>query len=213
MNALTCWAENCLTPARRRHDDLPKSRFTERTVRASSLLTACRIAASPTSTSPVLAKATTDGVLIAPSAFGITVASVPSMTATIELATPKSIPTARCTALSLGSLGISPVLAGDSAEGASSAAASSAEGASSAAASSAAVASSSCGGACSELGGSDARPERMAALAAGVPEGVSGSADRAAAAAALTRRSASCASRSRASRAAKTIPGRVLFLQ
>src|SRR6478609_9991613 len=61
----------------------------------STLVTAWRLATSPTSTSPPLAKATTEGVVRDPSAFGMTVGSPPSSTATTELVVPRSIPTAR----------------------------------------------------------------------------------------------------------------------
>ncbi len=73
---------------------VPMWRLTERMVR-STLVTAWRLATSPTSTSPVLENATTDGVVRAPSAFAMTVGSPPSRTATTELVVPRSIPTAR----------------------------------------------------------------------------------------------------------------------
>ena len=69
-------------------------RFTERIVR-STLVTACRFATSPTSTSPFLAKATIDGVVREPSALAITAGSPPSSTLTTLLVVPRSIPTAR----------------------------------------------------------------------------------------------------------------------
>src|SRR5256714_7076197 len=72
---------------------VPISRFTDRMVR-SALVTAWRLATSPTSTSPVLEKATTDGVVRAPSALGMTVGSPPSSTETTELVVPRSMPTA-----------------------------------------------------------------------------------------------------------------------
>src|SRR5580693_7688173 len=56
------------------------------------LVTACRFATCPTRRSPVLVKATTEGVVRLPSAFGITLASVPSITATTLLVVPRSIP-------------------------------------------------------------------------------------------------------------------------
>src|SRR5215216_5923154 len=93
MNALICWGENSLPSARKRQDDSPMCRLTERTVR-SGLVTACRLATSPTSTSPALEKATTDGVVRDPSALGITTGSPASSTATTELVVPRSIPTA-----------------------------------------------------------------------------------------------------------------------
>src|SRR3954451_6415885 len=70
------------------------SRLTDRTVR-STLVTACRLATSPVSTSPFLANATTDGVVRDPSALAITVGSPPSNTETTELVVPRSMPTAR----------------------------------------------------------------------------------------------------------------------
>src|ERR687897_922644 len=71
----------------------PMWRLIDRKVR-SGLVIACRLATSPTSTSPVLEKATTDGVVRAPSALGMTVGSPPSRVATTELVVPRSIPTA-----------------------------------------------------------------------------------------------------------------------
>ena len=68
-------------------------RFTERMVR-SGLVMAWRLATSPTSTSPVFEKPTTDGVVRPPSAFGITTGSPASNTLTTELVVPRSIPTA-----------------------------------------------------------------------------------------------------------------------
>ena len=58
----------------------------------SGLVMAWRLATWPTMRSPVLEKATTDGVVRLPSALGITTASPPSMTATQELVVPRSIP-------------------------------------------------------------------------------------------------------------------------
>src|SRR6516164_9369969 len=72
---------------------VPMWRFTERMVR-SGLVMACRLATSPTSTSPVLEKPTTDGVVLPPSAFGITTGSPASNTLTTELVVPRSMPTA-----------------------------------------------------------------------------------------------------------------------
>ena len=72
----------------------PMWRLTDRAVR-STFVTACRLATSPTSTSPFLAKATTDGVVRAPSALAMTVGSPPSSTLTTEFVVPRSIPTAR----------------------------------------------------------------------------------------------------------------------
>src|SRR4051812_38912412 len=61
----------------------------------STFVTAWRLATSPTSTSPFLAKATTDGVVLAPSALVMTVGSPPSRTLTTEFVVPRSMPTAR----------------------------------------------------------------------------------------------------------------------
>src|ERR1700733_2465244 len=58
----------------------------------SGLVTDWRFATVPTSRSPLLVKATTDGVVRPPSWFGITTAWPPSMTDTTELVVPKSIP-------------------------------------------------------------------------------------------------------------------------
>src|SRR5438309_10066525 len=74
-------------------DDSPMWRLTERMVR-SGLVMAWRLATSPTSTSPVLENPTTDGVVRAPSALGMTVGSPASRTATTELVVPRSMPTA-----------------------------------------------------------------------------------------------------------------------
>src|SRR6202012_2180067 len=61
----------------------------------STLVTAWFLAGWPTSTSPLRANATTDGVVLAPSEFATTTRSPPSRTATTELVVPRSIPTAR----------------------------------------------------------------------------------------------------------------------
>src|ERR1700730_8370608 len=58
----------------------------------SGLVTAWRLATSPTRRSPLLLTATMDGVVRAPSALGMTTGSPPSMTATHELVVPRSIP-------------------------------------------------------------------------------------------------------------------------
>ena len=67
------------------------SRFTAKTV-FSGLVTDCRLADWPTSTSLSLVKATMDGVVRSPSLFSITLGVLPSMTATQELVVPRSIP-------------------------------------------------------------------------------------------------------------------------
>src|SRR5260370_19886558 len=58
----------------------------------SGLVMACRLATWPTSRSPFLVNATTDGVVLPPSSLGITLGSPPSITATQELVVPRSIP-------------------------------------------------------------------------------------------------------------------------
>src|SRR3712207_966918 len=73
---------------------VPISRLTDRIVR-SGLVTACRLATSPTSTSPFRAKATIEGVVRDPSALAMTVGSPPSRTLTQEFVVPRSMPTAR----------------------------------------------------------------------------------------------------------------------
>src|SRR5947208_13366708 len=69
-------------------------RLTDRIVR-STLVTAWFFADCPTSTSPLRANATTDGVVREPSEFAMTVGSPPSRTETTEFVVPRSIPTAR----------------------------------------------------------------------------------------------------------------------
>src|SRR5690554_8236701 len=56
------------------------------------LVTACLFAGSPTLISPPSTNAITEGVVLFPSALGITVGSLPSITATQEFVVPKSIP-------------------------------------------------------------------------------------------------------------------------
>src|SRR5260221_10783009 len=92
MNALICCAVNFL-PSMETFQSVPIWRLTERIVR-STLVTACRLATSPTSTSPFFAKATTDGVVREPSALGMTTGSPAWKTQTTELVVPRSIPTA-----------------------------------------------------------------------------------------------------------------------
>src|SRR5437667_12475562 len=69
----------------------PMKRLIEKTVFC-GFVTACRFAAWPTSRSPLLVKATTEGVVRAPSEFSKTTGSPPSITAMQELVVPKSIP-------------------------------------------------------------------------------------------------------------------------
>src|ERR1700722_2683093 len=54
----------------------------------------CRLASWPTRRSPLSVKATTDGVVRAPSALGITIGSPPCQAAITELVVPRAIPTA-----------------------------------------------------------------------------------------------------------------------
>ncbi len=72
----------------------PMRRFEEKTVLL-GLVTACRFAAWPTTRSPVFVKATTEGVVRPPSAFGMTTGSPPSMTAMQEFVVPRSMPRMR----------------------------------------------------------------------------------------------------------------------
>ncbi len=93
MNAEICCGLKSF-PSSAIFQSVPMWRLTDRMVR-STLVTAWRLATSPTSTSPFLAKATTDGVVLAPSALVMTVGSPPSRTLTTELVVPRSMPTAR----------------------------------------------------------------------------------------------------------------------
>ena len=92
MRAEISWAVYFL-PSMSTDQLVPMWRLTERMVR-SGLVMAWRLATSPTRTSPVLEKPTTDGVVRPPSAFGMTTGSPASSTLTTELVVPKSIPTA-----------------------------------------------------------------------------------------------------------------------
>src|SRR5436190_4779646 len=76
-----------LTSSNRR----PMKRLIEKTV-FSGFVTAWRLASCPTSRSPVLVNATTDGTVRPPSADAMTVGSPPSMTATTEFVVPRSMP-------------------------------------------------------------------------------------------------------------------------
>ena len=78
-------------PSMGMRSSLPILRLTLAMVRG-ALVTAWRLAGSPTRRSPLFAKATTDGVVRWPSALGITVGRPPSTTATQLLVVPKSIP-------------------------------------------------------------------------------------------------------------------------
>ena len=74
----------------------------------SGLVIAWRLATSPTSTSPDLLNATTDGVVRCPSALGMTTGSPASRTETTELVVPRSMPTALamvCCSIARGSGG------------------------------------------------------------------------------------------------------------
>ena len=81
-------------PSMATDQSVPMWRLTLEIVR-STLVTAWRFAVSPTSTSPSLVNATTDGVVRKPSAFAMTVGSPPSRAETTELVVPRSMPTAR----------------------------------------------------------------------------------------------------------------------
>src|SRR2546423_13995692 len=93
MRALISCGVNFFPSMSTDHDVSPMWRLTERMVR-SGLVMAWRLATSPTSTSPVLEKPTTEGVVRPPSALGMTVGSPASRTATTELVVPRSMPTA-----------------------------------------------------------------------------------------------------------------------
>src|SRR6266446_10937674 len=67
------------------------NRFTQKMVLV-AFVTACRLAACPTRRSPVLLKATMEGVVRAPSEFSTTTGSPPSMTDMQELVVPRSMP-------------------------------------------------------------------------------------------------------------------------
>ena len=56
------------------------------------LVIACLFAGSPIFLSPLSANATTEGVVLLPSLFMMTVGSFPSITATQEFVVPRSIP-------------------------------------------------------------------------------------------------------------------------
>ena len=56
------------------------------------MVTAYLFAGTPTSLLPSSANATTDGVVLSPSAFSMTFAVLPSITATQEFVVPRSIP-------------------------------------------------------------------------------------------------------------------------
>ena len=83
---------SCSTSSKRR----PMKRLAEAIV-PFGLRTAWRRASWPTRREPSLVKATIDGVVRDPSAFGTIVGWPPSMIATTEFVVPKSIPTARPT--------------------------------------------------------------------------------------------------------------------
>ena len=70
---------------------LPINLLTEAIV-FSGLVTACLFAGSPTLISPSSTNAITEGVVLFPSALGITTGSLPSITETHEFVVPKSIP-------------------------------------------------------------------------------------------------------------------------
>ena len=69
----------------------PMKRFIEAIVFV-GFVTACLLAGSPTLISPPSTNAITEGVVLFPSAFGMTTGSLPSITETQELVVPKSIP-------------------------------------------------------------------------------------------------------------------------
>src|SRR3954471_20876859 len=92
MRALISWDVYFL-PSMSTDQLVPMWRLTERMVR-SGVGIACRLATSPTSTSPDWEKRTHEGVVRPPSALGMTVGSPASRTLTTELVVPRSMPTA-----------------------------------------------------------------------------------------------------------------------
>ncbi len=93
MRAAISWGVYCLPSMSGDFQLSPMWRLIERNVR-SGLVMAWRFATSPTSTSPAFEKATTDGVVRAPSALGMTTGSPASRNETTELVVPRSMPTA-----------------------------------------------------------------------------------------------------------------------
>src|SRR5829696_8370020 len=93
MRAEISWGVYCLPSTSALFQSWPMWRLIDRNVR-SGFVIAWRLATSPTSTSPALEKATTEGVVRAPSEFGMTTGSPASRTETTELVVPRSIPTA-----------------------------------------------------------------------------------------------------------------------
>ena len=69
----------------------PIRRFTAKIVLV-GLVTAWRLAAWPTRRSPDSVNATIEGVMLLPSALGMTLGDLPSMTATHEFVVPRSMP-------------------------------------------------------------------------------------------------------------------------
>src|SRR5262249_53588560 len=69
----------------------PMKRLIEKMV-FSEFVIACRFATSPTRRSPLLVKATIEGVVRLPSALGMTTGSPPSITATQLFVVPRSMP-------------------------------------------------------------------------------------------------------------------------
>ena len=91
MSPLTTLYATVLTSLDDSLNLLPINLLTEAIV-FSGLVTACLFAGSPTLISPSSTNAITDGVVLLPSALGITTGSLPSITETHEFVVPKSIP-------------------------------------------------------------------------------------------------------------------------
>ena len=91
MSPLTTLYATVLTSLDDSLNLLPMNLLTEAIV-FSGLVTACLFAGSPTLISPSSTNAITDGVVLFPSALGITTGSLPSITETHEFVVPKSIP-------------------------------------------------------------------------------------------------------------------------
>src|SRR6266446_2778380 len=81
-----------LVPLNHRVGITPPDQALDREYRILRVVIAWRLAGWPISTSPPLVNATTAGVVREPSAFSITLAVPPSMTATHEFVVPRSIP-------------------------------------------------------------------------------------------------------------------------
>ncbi|KAI7745371.1 hypothetical protein M8C21_004466, partial [Ambrosia artemisiifolia] len=92
LSSLTTLYDTCFDSSSTSIIFLPINLLTEKNV-FSGFTTACLLAICPTNRSPFLLYATTDGVVLCPSAFVIMVGCPPSIAATAEFVVPRSIPT------------------------------------------------------------------------------------------------------------------------